>query len=119
MPGLRTAPDESGLKPPSGGAVPSPAIHRRAGMAKEICMLRDKLIERHSATARHEFRWRSREISRLEGLSDAVFGFAITLLIVALEVPRTSGELLETMQGFISFALTFAFLYMQIGRAHV
>ncbi|HYX24853.1 MAG TPA: TMEM175 family protein [Thermoanaerobaculia bacterium] len=75
-------------------------------------MLRDKLIERHSATARHEFRWRSREISRLEGLSDAVFGFAITLLIVALEVPRTSGELLETMQGFISFALTFAFLYM-------
>src|SRR4051812_44478484 len=30
MPGLGTAPDESGLKPPSGGAVPSPAIHRRA-----------------------------------------------------------------------------------------
>src|SRR3954451_16178653 len=33
MPGLRTAPDESGFKPPSGGAVPSPAIHRRAGEA--------------------------------------------------------------------------------------
>src|SRR3954462_1428792 len=30
MPGLRTAPDESGFKPPSGGAVLSPAIHRRA-----------------------------------------------------------------------------------------
>jgi uncharacterized membrane protein len=75
-------------------------------------MLREKLIERHSARARHEFRWRSREISRLEGLSDAIFGFAVTLLIVALEVPRTSGELLETMRGFISFALTFALLYM-------
>jgi uncharacterized membrane protein len=75
-------------------------------------MLREKLIDRHSVTARHEFRWRSREISRLEGLSDAVFGFAITLLIVALEVPRTSGELMETMRGFISFAVTFALLYM-------
>jgi len=75
-------------------------------------MLREKLIDRHSATARHEFRWRSREISRLEGLSDAVFGFAITLLIVALEVPRTSGELLETMRGFVSFAITFAILYL-------
>jgi len=75
-------------------------------------MLRERLIERHSARARHEFRWRSREISRLEGLSDAVFGFAVTLLIVALEVPRTSGELLETMQGFASFALTFAVLYL-------
>src|SRR5436305_8735023 len=29
MPGLGTAPDKSGLKSPSGGAVPSPAIHRR------------------------------------------------------------------------------------------
>ena len=75
-------------------------------------MLREKIIERHSARARHEFRWRSREISRLEGLSDAIFGFAVTLLIVALEVPRTSGELLETMRGFVSFALTFTFLYL-------
>lgn len=75
-------------------------------------MLREKLLDRHSTTARHEFRWRSREISRLEGLSDAVFGFAITLLIVALEVPRTSGELLETMRGFVSFAITFAILYL-------
>jgi len=73
-------------------------------------VLRDKLAGRHVHKP-HEFRWRSREISRLEGLSDAVFGFAITLLIVALEVPRTSGELLETMRGFIAFAMTFAMLY--------
>jgi cysteine desulfurase/selenocysteine lyase len=30
MPGLETAPDESGFKSPSGDAVPGPAIHRRA-----------------------------------------------------------------------------------------
>jgi type IV secretory pathway TrbD component len=78
-------------------------------------MLRDKLIDDHihkHTHKPHEFRWRSREISRLEGLSDAVFGFAITLLIVALEVPKTSGELLETMRGFASFAITFTLLYL-------
>jgi uncharacterized membrane protein len=78
-------------------------------------MLREKLIAHHAP--KHplkpdQFRWRSREISRLEGLSDAVFGFAITLLIVALEVPRTSGELLETMRGFAAFAFTFTVLYV-------
>jgi uncharacterized membrane protein len=55
--------------------------------------------------------WRGREVSRIEGFSDAVFGFAVTLLIVALEVPRTSGELLETMKGFGAFLITFAILY--------
>ena len=29
-----------------------------------------------------------REVSRLEGFSDAVFGFALTLLVVSLEVPE-------------------------------
>ncbi|MDQ6717283.1 MAG: TMEM175 family protein [Gemmatimonadota bacterium] len=55
--------------------------------------------------------WRGREISRIEGFSDAVFGFAVTLLVVALEVPRTSGELLETMRGFGSFLITFGILF--------
>lgn len=73
-------------------------------------MLREQFIHHHTYKP-HEFRWRSREISRLEGLSDAVFGFAITLLIVALEVPKTSGELFETMRGFAGFALTFFILY--------
>src|SRR5512132_4262551 len=63
-----------------------------------------------SALAKHEpvdgFRWRSHEITRIEGFSDAVFGFAITLLIVSLEVPRTSTELLATMRGFGAFVVT-------------
>ena len=56
------------------------------------------------------FRWRSHEITRIEGFSDAVFGFAVTLLIVSLEVPRTSTELLETMRGFGAFVITFSIL---------
>lgn len=56
------------------------------------------------------FRWRSHEISRVEGFSDAVFGFAITLLIVSLEVPHTSTELLDTMRGFGAFLVTFFIL---------
>lgn len=55
--------------------------------------------------------WRGREISRIEGFSDAVFGFAVTLLVVALEVPHTSGELLETMRGFAGFLVTFGILF--------
>jgi uncharacterized membrane protein len=71
-------------------------------------MLRDKLMEHHQPV--DGFRWRSHEITRIEGFSDAVFGFAITLLIVSLEVPRTSAELLETMRGFGAFVITFAML---------
>src|SRR6185369_8333908 len=70
-------------------------------------MLRDKLLHHEPVDG---FRWRSHEITRVEGFSDAVFGFAVTLLIVSLEVPRTSGELLETMRGFGAFLATFVIL---------
>jgi uncharacterized membrane protein len=56
------------------------------------------------------FRWRGQEVTRVEGLSDAVFAFAITLLVVSLEVPKTFGQLRETMQGFVGFALCFLML---------
>jgi hypothetical protein len=56
------------------------------------------------------FRWRSGEINRFEGLSDAIFAFAVTLLIISLEVPETFTELLHSIRGFGAFALCFALL---------
>ena len=57
------------------------------------------------------FRWRGGEISRLEGLSDAVFAFAVTLLVVSLEVPETFDQLLQVLRGFFAFAVCFAILF--------
>jgi hypothetical protein len=72
-------------------------------------MVRDHFIAHHKAVV-DGFRWRSREIARIEGFSDACFGFAVTLLIISLEVPRTSTELFAAMHGFVAFLATFSML---------
>lgn len=56
------------------------------------------------------FRWRGNEVSRVEGFTDAVFGFAVTLLIVALEVPKTFEGLMNVVRGFPAFIICFALL---------
>jgi uncharacterized membrane protein len=65
----------------------------------------------------HGFRIRGREVTRVEALSDAVFGFAITLLVVSLEMPKSFDELMVMMGGFVAFAATFAML-IQIWYQH-
>jgi uncharacterized membrane protein len=80
-----------------------------------------RTVREHLATKgaghRQGFRWRGGEISRVEGFSDAVFAFAITLLVVSLEVPRTFNELADVMRGFLAFAVCFTLLVV-IWREH-
>jgi uncharacterized membrane protein len=72
-----------------------------------------EFLSRHEIGKKDNFQWRGGgEISRIEGFSDAVFAFAITLLVVSLEVPKTFDELKEGMSGFLGFAAAFAVLFI-------
>lgn len=60
--------------------------------------------------AEKDFRWRGKDVSRIENLSDAVFGFSLTLLVVSLEVPATFTALMDVVRGFAAFAVCFTLL---------
>ena len=78
-----------------------------------------KPLSEHRRALRPEqfFRWRGGEITRLEAFCDVVFGFAVTLLVVSLEVPHTYHELIADMRGFLPFAACFMQLVL-IWRTH-
>ena len=63
------------------------------------------------------FRYRAKEVSRLEAFSDVIFGFALSLIVISLEVPKTFGELMETMRGILPFAFCF-FIFIGLWLQH-
>jgi len=65
------------------------------------------------------FHFRGHEVKRIETFSDAVFAFAVTLLIVSLEVPKSFEELMVTMRGFFAFAISFTLLMLIWYEQHV
>jgi hypothetical protein len=71
----------------------------------------------HALVGKDGFRLRGTAMSRVDGFSDVVFGFALTLLVVSLEVPKTYVELHASMRGFLPFAVSFTML-MTVWYAH-
>ena len=53
---------------------------------------------------------RRSDMSRLEGFSDPVLAFALTPLVVSLQVPSSYDELVHTLRSFVAFAPSFAAL---------
>src|SRR5215212_3401132 len=88
--------------------VSEPRGDRLTSSGGERVAVREGLARR--GVGEESFRWRGEDVSRIEAFTDAVFAFAVTLLVVSLEVPRTFEELLATMRGFFAFAICFALL---------
>ena len=64
-----------------------------------------------------EFRHRAHEVSRVEAFSDVIFGFAISLLVVSLEAPKSYAEMMTVLRGFLPFAFCF-FIFVAIWFEH-
>jgi uncharacterized membrane protein len=75
-------------------------------------MLRKKIFQQYERKTN-----RGTELYRIEALSDAVFAFSVSLLIMSLEVPKTFEELQSSIHHFLPFAATvslvFFFWYLQ------
>lgn len=57
----------------------------------------------HREVSKEGFRYRGLAPTRLENLSDAIFGFSITLLVISSQVPTTYLELQTSMYNFVGF----------------
>ena len=72
-----------------------------------------ELATRLGELTTHEgFRQRGLQMTRIETFTDAAFAFALTLLVVSLELPTSYEELMEALRGAPAFALSAALLMM-------
>jgi uncharacterized membrane protein len=95
--------------------VSEPCGDRRTPRGGGLEVVREGLAQRRVGEG--GFRWRGEDVSRIEAFTDAVFAFAVTLLVVSLEVPKTFEELLVDMRGFFAFAICF-FLLLFVWYEH-
>ena len=59
--------------------------------------------QKNRKRSKEGFRYRGLESSRIETLTDTIFGFSITLLVISSEVPSTYVELQASMYSFAGF----------------
>ena len=101
---------------------PSAVAHEKPSAADNAALVE---LSSHEMASEHRpgllpeenFRWRAGEITRLEAFSDVVFGFALTLLVISLEVPHSYAALMTDLQGLLPFAVCFALL-VGVWRMH-
>jgi len=72
---------------------------------------------RRSLRGERYFRWRGRDVTRLENLSDIVFALSLTL-IVASAVPATFRELASLWREAIAIAFSFALILLIWSKHH-
>lgn len=63
------------------------------------------------------FRQRGREVTRIEAFVDAAFAFAVTLLVVSLDVPQNFAAMTDALRGVPAFAACFLVVW-QVWYAH-
>lgn len=73
--------------------------------------------ELHPLKGERDFRWRGDSPTRVEALTDMVFAFSLTLLVVSNAPPGSFDELVTQLWGFPGFAAGFAMLLV-LWHAH-
>jgi uncharacterized membrane protein len=76
-----------------------------------LCMFRKQAVSKKKQNSDH-ITWRGHEITRIEAFSDAVFAFAVTLLIMSLEVPHDYEELAKDLGFILPFGICFGITMM-------